>query len=63
MARYAVRVVEVIDHTYIIEADNREDALDKYAHLTDEQLADMDKDGDSTWDKPWDVEELTDEEN
>jgi hypothetical protein len=63
MARYAVRVVEVIDHTYIIEADNREDALDKYAHLTDGQLADMDKDGDSTWDKPWDVEELTDGED
>lgn len=62
MAKFLVRVTESINHDYVIEADSVSDALDKYGHFTDEQLADLDVDGDSSWDKPWDVEQMADEE-
>ena len=63
MAKFLVRVTESINHDYVIEADSVSDALDKYGHLTDGELADLDTDGGSSWDKPWDVEQLADEED
>lgn len=59
MARYLIRVTESINHDYLIEADSRDDALSIYASYTSEQLVELDTDGDSCWNSPWDVEELT----
>ena len=41
------------------EAENEEEALLAYERLTDMQLKSRDLDGDSSWDRPWDVYEVT----
>lgn len=59
MAKYLVRVTEIIDHAYEIEAEDRESALELYYSYNDGQLKDLDRGGqDSSWDTPWDVEEV-----
>lgn len=59
MKKFLVRVTESINHDYLIEADSREDALSIYDSYTSEQLVELDRDGDSSWDSPWDVEEIS----
>jgi len=59
MKRYIVQVTESINHSYEFEAENEEEALLAYERLTDMQLKSRDLDGDSSWDRPWDVYEIT----
>jgi hypothetical protein len=59
MKRYIVQVTESINHSYEFEAENEEEALLAYERLTDMQLKSRDLDGDSSWDRPWDVYEVT----
>jgi hypothetical protein len=59
MKRYIVQVTESINHSYEFEAENEQDALDAYDRLTEAQLKTRDLDGDSGWDRPWDVYEIT----
>ena len=59
MKRYIVQVTESINHSYEFEAENEEEALLAYERLTDVQLKSRDLDGDSSWDRPWDVYEET----
>lgn len=59
MKKYIVQVTESINHQYEIEAENEDDALDAYDRLTEMQLKSRDIDGDSGWDRPWDVSEVT----
>ena len=44
---------------YEVEAENEDGALDAYDRLTEAQLKSRDIDGDSGWDRPWDVSEAT----
>lgn len=59
MKKYIVQVTESINHSYEFEAENEEAALLAYERLTDMQLKSRDLDGDSSWDRPWDVYEVT----
>lgn len=59
MKKYIVQVTESINHSYEFEAENEEEALLAYERLTDVQLKSRDLDGDSSWDRPWDVYEVT----
>ena len=59
MKKYIVQVTESINHQYEVEAENEDGALDAYDHLTEAQLKSRDIDGDSGWDRPWDVSEAT----
>ena len=59
MKKYIVQVTESINHQYEIEAENEDGALDAYDRLTEAQLKSRDIDGDSGWDRPWDVSEAT----
>jgi hypothetical protein len=59
MKRYIVQVTESINHSYEFEAENEEEALIAYDRLTEAQLKTRDLDGDSGWDRPWDVYEVT----
>jgi hypothetical protein len=55
--KYTVQVTETINHSYEIEAESEEQAVEKYHTYTDEQLKELDIDGQSSWDAyPWDVE-------
>lgn len=58
MTKYLVRVSEIINHDYIIEAKDRDEALAIYDSYTTEQLRDLDVDGYGSWDTPWDVEDI-----
>ena len=59
MKKYIVQVTESINHQYEVEAENEDGALDAYDRLTGAQLKSRDIDGDSGWDRPWDVSEAT----
>lgn len=59
MKKYIVQVTESINHQYEVEAENEDGALDAYDRLTEAQLKSRDIDGDSGWDRPWDVSEAT----
>ena len=59
MKKYIVQVTESINHQYEVEAENEDGALDAYDRLTESQLKSRDIDGDSGWDRPWDVSEAT----
>jgi len=59
MKKYIVQVTESINHQYEVEAENEDGALDAYDSLTEAQLKSRDIDGDSGWDRPWDVSEAT----
>lgn len=62
MTKYLVRVSEIINHDYLVEAPDRDSAREIYYNFTNEQLRDLDIDGQSSWDTPWDVEEISDED-
>lgn len=57
MKKYTVSVSETINHSYSVEADSMEDALEAYYKLTSEDLERLDLDGSNSWDQPWDVVE------
>lgn len=58
MKKFLVRVTESINHDYEIEAESAEEAVDIYHRFTDEQLKELDLDGEAEWDAhPWEVEE------
>lgn len=57
---YKVRVTETVDHSYLIEANDAEEAVDKFYSYTDEELKSLDLDGNISWDSPWEVEEMKD---
>ena len=59
MKKYIVQVTESINHQYEFEVETEQEALDAYERLTEAQLKSRDLDGDSGWDKPWDVYEVT----
>jgi hypothetical protein len=59
MKKYVVQVTESINHQYEFEVETEEQALEAYERLTDAQLKTRDTDGDSSWDRPWDVYEVT----
>jgi hypothetical protein len=59
MKKYVVQVTESINHQYEFEAENEEEALLAYDRLTEPQLKTRDIDGDTCWDRPWDVYEVT----
>jgi hypothetical protein len=40
-----------------VEAENEDEAVEAYYRLSAEELKTKDLDGDSDWDKPWDVAE------
>jgi hypothetical protein len=58
MKKYIVQVTESINHRYFIEADNADDAMEKYYELSEDDLYVLECDGDSEWEKPWDVAEV-----
>lgn len=58
MKKYMVRVTESINHDYLVEAEDEEGALEAYYSLSDDELKSKDLDGDSDWDKPWEVYEV-----
>lgn len=62
MKQFMVRVTESINHDYIVEAEDEEGALEAYYNLTNDELKTKDVDGDSAWDKPWDVYEIEGQE-
>lgn len=59
MKKYSVRVTESINHEYEVEANSTEEALTAYDKFTLSDLKKLDLDGSSSWDSPWDVEEVT----
>jgi hypothetical protein len=58
MKKYIIQVTESINHQYEVEAEDEDGALEAYDRLTDTQLKTRDLDGDSGWDRPWDVTEV-----
>lgn len=60
--KYLIRVTETINHDYEIEASSEEEALSIYYSYDDNQLAELDLDGQCSWDsRPWDVVEMEDD--
>jgi hypothetical protein len=56
--KYRVQVTETINHTYLIEANSRENARAIYQNYDRVELSDLDQDGASVWDShPWEIEE------
>jgi hypothetical protein len=57
MKKFVIRVTESINHDYEIQAETEEEALSIYYSYNDEQLKELDLDGQSEWDShPWDIE-------
>jgi hypothetical protein len=57
MKKFTLRVTESINHDYEIQAETEEEALSIYYSYNDEQLKELDLDGQSEWDShPWDIE-------
>jgi hypothetical protein len=57
MKKFIVSVSEDISHSYEVEAEDKESALEAYYKLTDDELKSKDLDGNHSWDTPWDVSE------
>lgn len=58
MPKYIIRVTETVNHDYLIEASSEDDALSIYYSYGENELAELDLDGQGEWDAhPWDVEE------
>ena len=58
MKKYLIRVTESINHDYSIEAESQEQALAIYYSYNNDQLKELDLDGQAEWDThPWDIEE------
>lgn len=58
MKKFLVRVTESINHDYEIEAESAEEAVEVYYSYDNKQLKELDLDGQSDWDRPWEVEEV-----
>lgn len=59
MTKYLVRVTEMVNHDYMIEASSKDEALRIYYSYGENELAELDLDGGGSWDAhPWDVEEM-----
>lgn len=57
MKKFLIRVTESINHDYEIQAETEEEALSIYYSYNDEQLKELDLDGQSEWDShPWEIE-------
>ena len=57
--KYLIRVTETINHDYEIEASSEDEALSIYYSYGENELAELDTDGQSSWDAPpWEVELL-----
>ena len=56
MKKYLVRVTETFHHEYEVEATSEDGALEAYDKLTEGELVELDLDGSTSWDVPWDVE-------
>lgn len=59
MKKYLVRVTETIHHEYELEATSEDGALQAYDKLTEGELVELDLDGSTSWDVPWDVEGIS----
>jgi hypothetical protein len=57
MKTYIIKVTENISHSYEIEAESEEAALEIYDSFNDHDLKTKDLDGSVGWDSPWEVEE------
>jgi len=57
MKTWIVRVAETRDHEYEIDAETAEEALKIYDEYGDDQLKELDIDGNVSWDSPWDIDE------
>jgi hypothetical protein len=58
MKKFTLRVTESINHDYEIEAETEEQALSIYYSYNNDQLKELDLDGQSEWDSyPWEVTE------
>jgi hypothetical protein len=57
MKKFIVSVTEDISHSYEVEAEDKESALEAYYKLTDDELKSKDLDGQHNWDVPWDITE------
>lgn len=57
MKKFMVRVTESVNHDYLVEAENEDEAVEAYYRLSAEELKTKDLDGCGDWDKPWDVAE------
>jgi hypothetical protein len=57
MKTYIIKVTENISHSYEIEAESEEAALEIYDSFDDHDLKTKDLDGSVGWDSPWEVEE------
>lgn len=58
MKKFLIRVTESINHDYQIEAETQEEALAIYYSYNNEQLKELDLDGQAEWDsRPWEIEE------
>lgn len=55
---YLVRVTENLNHDYEIVARSRDEAIAIYQTFNASQLVERDTDRSSSWDTPWDVEDL-----
>ena len=58
MKKYIIQVTESVNHQYEVEAEDEDSALEAYDRLTETHLKTRDLDGDSGWDRPWDVTEV-----
>jgi hypothetical protein len=57
MKTWIVRVTETRHHEYEIDAQTAEEALKIYDEYNDDQLKELDIDGNVFWDIPWDIDE------
>jgi hypothetical protein len=56
--RYRIEITENVNHVFIIEAANEDEAVSVYQNYTSEQIAALDLDGEGVWDShPWEVAE------
>lgn len=62
MTKYIVQVAENINHSYLIDASSEAEAMEIFQNFDDAQLKDLDEDGQSGWDSPWDISETEDED-
>lgn len=57
--KYLVRVTETVNHDYLIEAPSEDEALSIYYSYGENELAELDLDGQGDWDThPWEVEQV-----
>jgi hypothetical protein len=58
MKKYLLQVSSGVNHAYEIEAESEEQAINIFYSYDNDQLVALDIDGQSSWDSPWDVEEI-----